>query len=852
MKQTKLYTLLTILLALIAVESAAQKIKGTVTDATTGTPIPYISVYYEGSGTGAITDDNGCYEIESRAEWNELTFSAIGYRTHIEKIRGGKNLKINVALIPDDILLEQITIKPEKKRYRRKNNPAVELMRQVIKNKKHNSPEAMDFYHYDKYRRITTSLNDFTPELLDKGIYKKMPFIQRHLDICDETAKLILPVTIDETVSKVYYRKKPAVRKEIITGEKSEGLNKLFATGEVISTKLKDIFTDVNLYNDNIWLLNNRFISPVSSTNAIQFYRYFIMDTVSVAGDSCIHLSFVPNNSRDVGFTGHLYIKNDSTRAIKRCKLQLPKKSTINYVDNMIIDQQFTTLPDGGTAIKKDEMIVELSLVDFMQGAMARRTTVYSNYSFAPLPDSIFSSRHTIERGARKRDKTFWAKNTAVEKTYGEESMSTLVNEMTGIKNFNFIHIMSQMILESFVEAGPRDNNKFDIGPVNTFLSHNHIDGIRMRVGGRTTANLNPRLFFNGFAAYGTKDHRPKYMIETEYSFHDKQYMPKEFPRHSLRLKYRDDVMSPTDKFLKTDKDNMFVSFKTSPVDQMMYFRDLSIDYNIETNSRLSITAGISRTVDKPTGILEYITLDNRKINKFRLGQATVALRYAPGETYINTKQNRFAVNSESPVFTLSHTVGIKGFMGGQHKFNRTEASFNKRIWMPYAMGDLDLCIKAGAEWNTVPFPLLLMPEANLSYVREKHMFNMMTNMEFLNDRYLQFDIDWDMKGKILNRIPLLRKLGWREVFTFKMLKGTLTNKNNPQLNNASTELYHFPRRNGQPTSFIMGHTPYMEVSAGIHNIFKILHIEYVRRLNYLNNPGVKKNGVRFMARMSF
>lgn len=851
MKQFKLYTLLTLFLALIATESEAQRIKGTVTDATTGKPLPYISVYYEGRGVGAITDDYGNYNVESRPEWNKLTFSAIGYRTHVEKIRGGRSLKVNVALMPDDVLLEQVTIRPEKKKYKRKHNPAVELMRKVIAAKKQNTLENNDYYTYSKYQKITTSLNNITPEVLSHGFYKKMPFIHQYLDICDETAKLILPISMTETASDIYYSRATGAKREIITGEKTEGLSNYFATGDEVMKIMKDKFADVDIYEDNIWLLNSRFISPISTSESIRFYRYFIMDTVEVSGKPCIHMSFVPNNSRDLGFTGHLYIAADSTYTVQKCQLNIPSKSTINFVDNLVLNQEFTTLKDGSTILSRDDMILELSLVDFIQGAMIRRTTDYTNYRFSPIPQKIFTSEHN-PRKASADDHEFWQQHATVPKSYGEESLSSFTDKVGRTNTFRYLSLGYKLFIESFIETGDTKTNKFDIGPVNTFLSHNHIDGIRMRIGGRTTANLHPRLFLNGFAAYGTKDHRPKFMIEAEYSFHDKQYMPKEFPRHSVRLKYRDDVMSPTDKFLKTDKDNMFVSFKTSPVDQMMYFRDLSADYFIETKSRFSINATLKRSVDTPVGALQYIRLNGTENKKFRTTSARISLRYAPGEKYYNSKQSRHTVNSESPVITLSHTMGIKGFMGGQQKFNRTEATFNKRIWMPYAMGDLDLCVKAGAEWNTVPFPLLLMPEANLSYVREKHMFNMMTNMEFLNDRYLQFDIDWDMKGKILNRVPLLRKLGWREVFTFKMLKGTLTNKNNPQLSNANANLYHFPTRDGRPTSFIMGHTPYMEISAGIHNIFKILHIEYVRRLNYHDIPGTKKNGVRFMARMNF
>ena len=87
----------------------------------------------------------------------------------------------------------------------------------------------------------------------------------------------------------------------------------------------------------------------------------------------------------------------------------------------------------------------------------------------------------------------------------------------------------------------------------------------------------------------------------------------------------------------------------------------------------------------------------------------------------------------------------------------------------------------------------------------------------------------------------------------FKMLYGHLTDKNNPMKHPGDSELFLFPTRDGRPTSFVMDpKTPYMECSVGIHNILKILHIDYVRRLNYLDHPDANKWGVRFMVMMTF
>ncbi|WP_350005379.1 DUF5686 and carboxypeptidase-like regulatory domain-containing protein, partial [Phocaeicola dorei] len=836
---------------------SAQNIQGVVTDSLTNDPIPYLSVFYEGKGVGSITDNDGHYKVETRKGWNKLTFSAVGYVTKVVNIIPGVTKNLNVRMRPDDIMLDEVVVKPKREKYSRKNNPAVELMKKVIAHKNNNKLSENDYYQYNKYQKITMSLNDVTPEMLEKGMYKKMPFLKDQIELCEETNKFILPISVDETASQKIYRKHPKSEKTIIKGMSSTGVNELFATGDMLSTVLKDVFTDVNIYDNDIRLLQYPFISPISSSDAISFYKFYIMDTTFVDKDKCFHLTFVPNNSQDFGFTGHLYVLADSSYTVKKCTMNLPKKSGVNFVDNMDIIQEFEQLPNGEWVLKTDDMIVEMTLMKIMQGFQIRRTTRYSDYAFDELPQQLFKRKgaEIKEADAMMRGDDFWNQYRPVPLTQTESSMDMLVKRLEQMPGFKYVIFVLKAFIENFVETGTKDNpSKVDIGPVNTMISNNYIDGLRLRMSAQTTANLNPHLFLKGYYAYGFKDHRSKYMGEVEYSFNKKEYLPREFPKNSITFSYQYDVMSPTDKFLKTDKDNVFVSFKTSTVDQMSYVRNIALKYENETQFGLKTTVEVKHSTDEPTGGLAYITNDDQKtlVPEIQTMEASLAFRYAPGETFVNTKQRRIPVSFDAPVFTLSHTTGFKGVLGGEYNFNLTEVGLYKRFWFS-SWGKIDMFVKGGAQWNKVPFPLLIMPAANLSYILQRETFNLINNMEFLNDRYASLDVSWDLNGKIFNRIPLLKKLKWREAIGFKMLYGHLTDKNNPMKHPGDSELFLFPTRDGRPTSFVMDpKTPYMECSVGIHNIFKILHIDYVRRLNYLDHPDANKWGVRFMVMMTF
>lgn len=835
----------------------AQTVDGIVIDSLTREPLSYIAVFYEGKGVGAITDEDGRFKVERKAGWSELSFSAVGYRSKVITIPTDAAALLKVELAPDNIMLNEVVVKPGRERYSRKNNPAVEMMKKVIAAKKENKLEDNDYFQYSRYQKITMALDDMTPEKLEKGVYKNLEFMKNQIELCEQTKKFILPISVEETASQRIYRKNPKSDKLIIRGVNSSGVNDLFATGDMLNTIMKDYFNDVNINDNNIKLLHRQFISPLSSENAISFYKYYIMDTVYVDKQRCFHLSFVPNNSQDVGFTGHLYVLADSTYAVKKCTMNLPANTGVNFIRSFNLIQEFEQLSNGNWVLQTDDMLIELTLAKFLDGLHVQRTTRYSEFGFDKVAEKLFKRKgdEFKDPNAMMRDEEFWEGYRPVPLSKTEQSMDSFVERLEQVPGVKYVVFVLKALIENGIETGSKEKpSKIDIVPVNTIFGMNDIEGVRLRASVQTTAKLNPNLFFKGYYAYGFKDKRSKYMGEFEYSFNKKEFLPHEFPKNSITVNHQYDIMSASDKFLDTDKDNIFVGFKTTEVDHMSYVRNTSVAYENETYFGLKTTVELKVTDDEPTGSLQYIRNDgaNTVVDRLQTTQATLSFRYVPGETFVNTKQRRIPISRDAPRFTLSHTIGFKDVFGGDYNYNMTEIGFYKRFWIS-SWGKVDLSLKGGAQWNKVPFPLLNMPAANLSYILQPQTFNLINNLEFMNDRYASFDATWDMGGKIFNRIPLIKKLKWREAFGFKMLYGTLTDKNNPYLNVGDGDLFLFPTRNGETISYMMDQKmPYMECSVGIRNIFKLIHIDYVRRLNYLDNPNANKWGIRFMVMMIF
>lgn len=846
-----------LLLLIFSLAIDAQTIRGVVVDEETGDSIPQPGLQYKKGKVVVSGGSDGSFSIP-RLNDEYLTVSAVGYKTLQILIGPNTPARMRITLKPDTKRLKEVTVRGKKGKYSRKNNPAVELMKRVIAAKKRNDLENHDYYRYDKYQKLTLAVNDITPAEVEKEKGKNRQWLVNQIEFCPYNNKLILPLSVDETVTQHIYRKDPKKEKTIVLGQRATGVNDLIQTGEMLNTVLKDVFTDVDLYDDQIRLLQYPFTSPIGK-DAIAFYRFYIVDTVYVDRDECYHLEFTPNNQQDFGFRGELWVLTDSTLHVKKCRLSLPRKSDVNFTDNLSVTQEFTKLPNGEWVLTTDDMYVEMSVVDFLTKAVVIRTTRMTDYAFDPIPDKAFKGKAKVkyDPSSRMRGDDFWADNRTVELTGSERGMGTFIDNLTKTKGFKYLLFGMKVLIENYVETGGKTHPSLvDIGPINTMVSTNFIDGMRTRLSAQTTANLNPHLFVSGYYARGWDSRKNYYKGQVTYSFNKKEYMPWEFPKRTLTFTSTYDVCSPSDKFMPTDKDNVFTSFKWTDVDKMMFYNRQELAFEYEQDWGFKTTVKLKTEENEACGKLYFTPLSLYDADppalehgKIRTTEASIELRYVPGETYVNTKQRRLKINYDPPVFTLSHTVGVKGVLGGDYNYNFTEASVYKRFWLN-SWGKLDVTLKGGIQWNKVPFPLLIMPAANLSYIVEDETFNMINNMEFLNDRYASLDVSWDLNGKIFNRIPLIKKLKWREWLGVKVLWGTLTDKNNPTLaaNAGDPLLMQFPEG-----SYVMDpHRPYIELIAGIHNIFKIFHVQFVHRLNYNGLPTAKKNGVRLMMRFTF
>ena len=829
---------------------------GIVKDSITGEPLPFVSVYLDGSTIGAMTDDNGTFTLQNNQGYTKLAAASLGYDTKFIDLKPGKkNDNLEVLLKPTAFEISEVVVKPKREKYTRKDNPAVELIKKVIAHKNDNRIEAKPEYQTEVYEKLSLSLDNFNPNLDKNKFLKKFKFIKNYLDTSEFNGKPILTVSVRENLSDFYYRKSPKAEKTIVRAKRMQGIDKTLDDGGGITSNLEEIFKSINIFDNNIPILLNRFVSPLSSTLATTYYHYYIMDTLDVGGDKCVDLAFVPANSESYGFTGRLYITLDGNYAVKKVLLNTPANINLNWVDKLRIEQEFKQMPDSTWVLDQENTFVNFYVVKGTQQLYAHQLRNYDNYNFnVQNADSVFGllgALHVLPEATAQPD-TFWTHNRPIPLKEKEDALKDLLGQLRKVPAFNAIIKTAEILITGYIPtANDKKVTKFDFGPMNTTFSANHLEGFRMRVGGMTTANLNPYWFASGYLAYGTNDRKIKYNLKLTHSFTKKEYHEGENPVNNLSFIQEYDVYTPGQDFLFTSKDNIFVAWKVGePVTKMQYIRKSVLQYEKEWLNGLTWKSWIMNQNNEAAGTLQYIKRDESgnlyHIKDFTTSEIGTQLRFAPGERAYNGrsgKESVFNLSKDAPVFKLSHQLGIKGVLGGDYNYNHTEISAEKRIWLS-SFGHIDAQIKAGKVWDKVPFPLLILPNTNQSITIQPEAFHMMNALEFVTDQYVSFNATYYLKGWILNRIPGIKWLRLREVLSFNMIYGGLTDKNNPTL---TPGLFLLPDGT-QP----LGSTPYMECSVGLENIFKILRIDYYRRLTYLDHPDIKKGGIRIALRFTF
>ncbi len=840
--------LLIVLLSGMAVSPTVRgqddELRGAVVDSASHVPLPNASVTIRGIGGGVRTNSEGKFRIPAGRSKLELVVTCVGYNSQtmlLDSVPGGELL---IPLSRKYHQLKEATVRNKRQRYRNKDNPAVELIRHVIDNKDKNRPEAYAFASYEKYEKLQISIDKSTAKASQNKLLKPYHFLVENGDTTKLEGRTLSPVYLEETLSDVLYRKEPEKTKTIVVGKRKVDFGE-FVDMQGVSSFLNRLYQDFNVYDNNISVFTNLFLSPIADL-APSFYMYFIEDTTVLDGHQLVRLSFRPRNPNDLLFRGTMWVTLDSNYSIQRLRLLVSKSINFNFVREMKIDQDFQRMPSGRYLLSKSDVLGDFGINKNGTGIFGERTVSFKDFQVnVPIPDSLFKGpAMVLPDSVNNLPDSFWVRARHDTLTYAESKVYANVDSLVHMKSYRRLMDWGTLLLAGYKQAGP-----FEIGPASTFYSFNPVEGFRLRFGGRTTLKLSKRYYSEAYAAYGFGDQKWKYFLSGTYSINNKNIYS--YPQNYIRASYQKDTKIPGQDLQFVQEDNFLLSFKRGPNDKWLYNKIFRMTYVNELKSHFSYNVGFKHWEQAPAGSIAYVKSDVNGIDSLpgiTTSEASVELRYAPHEQFYIGKLYRVPIYNKYPILDFSYTRGIKGFWNGQYDYNTFDFNFFKRFYVSQ-LGYTDVTADFGYILGQVPFPLAFIHHANQTYAYQLQSFNMMNFLEFVSDHYASAYVDHYFNGFFFNKIPLLKKLKWREVIEAKVIFGGLRDENNPAKNPA---IIKFPLTNGKTETFALGNTPYIEAGFAIANIFKLIRVDFIKRFTYLDHPDITKYGIRFRAHFDF
>jgi hypothetical protein len=778
-------------------------IDGFVTDAKTGESMPYTNIHFKQNSNGTITQNDGRFSIATAHIPDTLIVSSIGYISAEIIISEIKNYSLNIALEPAEIELHEVVIVPGE-------NPANIVMRKVIAQKDRNNP----------MKAATMACNTYTKILVHTANNKT------------SRSEYNVPVYFSEKYSHNIVQQNPYFEKGKIISERQEGLG--FLNEFSIMGYANNLGLGYNFYENIIEILDKPFISPLNN-RAFSYYRYYLKDsTMSMFGKEYL-LEFKPRNERDMAFTGHMKIIDD-VWAISEIFLTIPPYANLNYVNSMKIFQSFQAVNDSMTFFHINETEAELKItkdnalleIDFK--ALINKRSVY---------DNVIMNFAKVKPGDEEH---IWELISPVPRTLKPSaiSISTLRPEELTIKELRAIMSIdslnnnwkiriadaaSRMFITGYIPG-----NYIDVGPYLELVKNNRVEGYRYTLSGRTSESLTRNTMIFSHLGYGTRDQEWKYGLGAT------RKLSNEY-RRMATVEYRNDLSRIGDNgsiflikenMMTTGEDNIIASiFTNSLVEKISREISYRVHYEHEWRWGLTTHTGLTRKTIYSGEFLPFTT-NQTPVEKFTTNELILGLRLSWRENYSDVYCRRYYMTTQYPIINIRLTGGIYSMDNNSNEYLTARAVINHDVNI--GQTKLEYVAEAGLTLGSVPFPLLEISRSDQSLGYALFSFNMMNEMEFTADRFISFMPQYHLNGLLFNRLPLLKQMGVREVFSLKMLWS--------HLNSSHGNLLDYP------VNFFDARTPYTEVSAGIENLFQYFRIEMVWRLTHLNHPNARMFGI--------
>ena len=808
--------ILHILFFLVLGLQAQVKISGFVVDEADD-PVPFANIIFKGSIEGTISDENGKFYLESEVNHKELEVSFVGFETQL--------IPLNEHVITLRVVMKEATdqlkeVMVYSGRIKKKNNPAIDILKKIWAQKRKNGLNMYDRYEFDRYEKIEFDLNNIDEKLMDKKVFKGMEMVFDQIDTSKITGKVFLPIFINESVYKTYGKNIfPRKKNSVLKANKNSG----YSNNQALISFLKQLYVDFNIYDNYLLFFDKKFSSPLSKLGP-DVYNYVLTDSSFIDNKWCYNILFYPRRKNELTFKGDFWV-SDTTFAIKEIQMYATKNANVNWVKEIYIEQEFDVLNDSVFLLKRDYIMTDFALNqrDKSKGVYGKRTTLFDNHVFDVVrPDDFYKEQIQDNQEMYNQPDEFWARNRQEELSKNEIGIYQMLDTLQNVKRFQQINTIGEILVSGYWNF----TKGWDYGPVFSTIGYNDIEGLRLRAGGRTYISQNDQARANGYIAYGFMDNRLKYGVEGKLLLKGKD-------RWILSAGTRNDI-EQLGVSLTTANEVLERSFATTSIftrgdNSKLSNIDLtnlkvSVEPVKNLDIRLSTTYKTLESANPEVFNVNYYDENGEIQSRIEQVDVSLALQYTPNrKSYGFGVERSISNEGRYPTFFLGYTRGFKGVFNSDFDYHKLQFFYEQ----PYQLGlfgRLKSTLEIGKTINPVPLQLLNIVPGNQTFFTSQKLFDLLNYYEFITDEYVSLHLEHNFNGKIFSKIPWIRDLQWREIVGIRGVIGGISQENKDI--NASDLIYVAPEN------------IYWEYHFGIGNIFKLLRVDFEYRGSYRNVPG--------------
>lgn len=821
--------LCSIILLLVSFDGFCQtKISGRILDGETGEPLPYVTIVFVGTNIGTTSDFDGVYSLEGEVQADSLKAIYIGYDADTKAFTKGKEQQINFTLFPTAGMLGEAVVRPGV-------NPALRIIEEAQKNRKKYNINRLESYEYESYNKVQLAVDNISEKFKKRKIFGAMePLFDTISSFQTDSSLPVLPVFVSESLSDFYYHGAPRRTKEVIKASKVNGVG--VGDDSYISQMLGSTFQQYNFYDNNLYILDKDFISPIS-TSAMSYYVYELVDSIMLSGDKCYQINVFPKNPKDLVFKGTIWI-TDSSYALKQLALEITKAANINFIEKLKIQQEIEEVEQNAWVPSKLRVLIDIA--EITDNTLGMIGLYYNSNKDIQVNTNraikFYENKLVVNEDANDKDEQFW--DTARHEKVSKEDLK-IYNMVDSLKSQPIVKTyvdVLEVVVEGFYNLG-----KVEVGPYYYLLGWNLLEGARSRITFRTTEDFSKKWRLRAYAAYGLSDEQWKYLASVEHIFNRDKWF-------KAGLMYKKDV----EQIGITDQD-----YGTTAL-----FDALSILGSTRINRaelgkfwlEKELIKGYIQKVEltskefqfQPVGDYNFVYKTDPEAgnqsglaSNYHLTTINLEARVSHKELYIIRKNQRITIaNLKAPVVKLGFTQGLSLF-GGDFNFQQVKLD----VWQFNSMGNygtFEYNIYAGKTFGTLPYPSLFVMRGNESLASNKRTYNMMNFFEFVADQYFAAHYEHQFNGLLMNRVPLFKKLKWRSFANAKVIYGSLSEENQNLI-----PMFDDDGRTVTPIGTFEAGKPYIEMGYGIENIFRVMRLDFIHRLTYLDNENTSPFGIK-------